>query len=122
MWTYNFNVDYSKYYNENVFLIREYQWFYQGEQKEEIPWSYGKLIDITKPRKETNYQCTIIIQLHNSHIICSTTSDMIKSIKIDKTETTKRNYKILQNYIVQKTNNDIYCRIYNYIKHDYIDI
>ena len=58
----------------------------------------------------------------NENILISITTDLIKFIKMDKTEMTKKNYRLLQNYIVKNTNNDIYNKIYEYLTQDYIDI
>lgn len=118
MWKYNSSVDYNKYYNKNVIVCIYHD---ISNQEIEVNYNYGKFLYITKPNKQTNYECTVVITT-NENILISITTDLIKFIKIDRTKMTKKNYRLLQNYIVKNTNNDIYNKIYEYLTQDYIDI
>lgn len=119
MWTYNWDIDYSKYYHKNVIVCISYN---DSINQEIIQrYSCGKFIDITKPKKQTDYESTVMLILDNN-VKNSITTNIVKFIKIDRTEMTKKNYRLLQNYIVKYTNNDIYNDIYEYLTQDYIDI
>ena len=119
MWKYNWNVDYNKYYNKNVIICISYN---DSINKEIVKsYRYGKFIDITKPKKQTDYESTVMF-ISDNNVKNSITTNIIKFIKIDRTEITKKNYRLLQNYIVKNTNNDIYNDIYEYLTQDYIDI
>ena len=118
MWKYNSNIDYSKYYHKNTIIFI----YYTTKKQEIVQYNrYGKFIEITEPKKQTNYESTVII-LTNEGILNSITTGIIKFIKIDRTEITKKNYRLLQNYIVKNTNNDVYNKISEYLTQDYIDI
>ena len=118
MWKYNSNVDYSKYYHKNIIVCVSYNTI---DQEIVQHYNCGKFINITKPKKQTNYESTVMLILENN-VKSSITTDLIKFIKIDRTETTIKNYKLMQKYIVKNTNNDIYNEIYEYLIQDYIDI
>ena len=118
MWDYNWNIDYSKYYNNNVIVC---VCFDISDQEKEIQYSYGKFIQITKPKITTNYESTVIV-ITNDDVLNSITTNVIKFIKIDISDTTKKNCQLLRKFIVKNTNNDIYNQIYEYLTQDYIDI
>jgi hypothetical protein len=118
MWKYNSNIDYSKYYHKNTIVFI----YYITNNEEIVQYNrYGKFIEITEPKKQTNYESTVII-ITNDGIINSITTGIIKFIKIDISHITKKNYQLLKNLIVKNTNNDIYNQIYDFLTHDYIDI
>lgn len=118
MWNYNWNLDYSKYYHKNIIVFI----YYITNNQEIVQYDRrGEFIQITEPRKQTNYESTVII-LTNDDVLNSITTGIIKFIKIDISDITKKNCQLLRNFIVKNTNNDIYNEIYDYLTQDYIDI
>ena len=112
MWNYNFEKDYSYFYNKPVKI--------ESIRKNLI--ISGLLESILGPSLDIHKTGTVIVSSFHSVHRHSITTDLIESIIVDDSEEMKEKLEVVESCFSTKLNDDIYYEIKKHLLPNYVNI